>query len=102
MLALELLLKTAEHEIGNDEDNEAVRKKNIVSIVETVADRLGNTPAVCQMRCYIHPAIFRAYLDGTLTSVLSAQTAAGHSCALHAAEMMLQRFLRQLPVGAGG
>jgi DNA topoisomerase-1 len=30
-----------------------------------VAGRLGNTRAVCR-KCYIHPAIFEAYLDGTM------------------------------------
>ena len=28
--------------------------------------RLGNTPAICR-KCYIHPRIMEAYLDGTLT-----------------------------------
>ena len=32
--------------------------------IEEVADRLGNTPAVCR-RCYVHPQVFDAYLDGT-------------------------------------
>lgn len=37
-------------------EDEATPKKNVVSIVESIACRLGNTHAVCQ-RCYIHPAI---------------------------------------------
>ena len=40
-------------------------KRNIVQAVETVARRLGNTQAVCR-KCYIHPGVFDAYLDGSL------------------------------------
>ena len=31
----------------------------------SVAKRLGNTPAICR-KCYIHPAVFEGYLDGSL------------------------------------
>ena len=31
--------------------------------IESVAERLGNTKAVCR-KCYIHPAILDAYMDG--------------------------------------
>ena len=33
------------------------------SVPEPLAERLGNTPAVCR-KCYIHPAILAAYMDG--------------------------------------
>ena len=33
--------------------------------MESVAERLGNTKAVCR-KCYIHPAVFDAYLDGSM------------------------------------
>jgi DNA topoisomerase I len=46
-------------------DSEAKAKKNVVAAVESVAKRLGNTPAICR-KCYIHPAIFEGYLDGSL------------------------------------
>ena len=45
----------------------AEAKRNIVRAVEAVAKRLGNTKAVCR-KCYIHPAIFEAYLDGSMTN----------------------------------
>jgi DNA topoisomerase I len=48
----------------------AQAKRNIVSVVETVAGKLGNTKAVCR-KCYIHPAIFDAYLDGSMTAFSS-------------------------------
>ena len=44
-------------------------KKNIVSAVESVAKKLGNTQAVCR-KCYIHPAILDSYLEGTLVQTL--------------------------------
>jgi DNA topoisomerase-1 len=49
-------------------DSDAKAKKNIVSAVEAVARRLGNTKAVCR-QCYIHPAIFDAYLDGSMMKI---------------------------------
>jgi DNA topoisomerase-1 len=46
-------------------DSQAKAKKNVVQAVESVAKLLGNTPAICR-KCYIHPAIFEGYLDGSL------------------------------------
>ena len=40
-------------------------KRNVTEAVKAVAARLGNTPAVCR-RCYIHPAVMKAYLEGKL------------------------------------
>ena len=54
------------HELEFASDAEA--KKNIVRAVEAVAKRLGNTKAVCR-KCYIHPAIFEAYLDGAMKAL---------------------------------
>ena len=55
-------------EIGSSK-TQAERKKNMVSAVESVAKKLGNTKAVCR-KCYIHPAIFDAYVDGSMTKVV--------------------------------
>ncbi|HET9962002.1 MAG TPA: hypothetical protein VFQ34_06680 [Nitrospiraceae bacterium] len=44
-------------------------KRNVVSAIETVAKRLGNTKTVCR-KCYVHPEILNAYLDGTLVASL--------------------------------
>jgi DNA topoisomerase-1 len=46
-----------------DSDRDA--KKKIVEAIKTVSESLGNTPAVCR-KCYVHPEIVAAYLDGTL------------------------------------
>lgn len=50
-------------------DSEAAAKHNIVAAIERVAERLGNTPAVCR-KCYVHPAVVDAYLDGSLAHTL--------------------------------
>jgi DNA topoisomerase-1 len=50
-------------------DSQTMAKRNMVQAVEAVAKMLGNTPAICR-RCYIHPAIFDGYLDGSLLEAL--------------------------------
>jgi DNA topoisomerase I len=51
-------------------DSDAQAKRNIVQAVEAVAKRLGNTKAVCR-KCYIHPAVFDAYLDGSMLKTVA-------------------------------
>jgi DNA topoisomerase-1 len=51
-------------------DSKAQAKRNVLQAVETVAKRLGNTRAVCR-KCYIHPEVVNAYLDGTLAAWLN-------------------------------
>jgi len=43
-------------------------KKNIVAAIQSVAERLGNTPAVCR-KCYIHPHVIDSYLEGSLAEM---------------------------------
>jgi DNA topoisomerase-1 len=50
-------------------DSEAQAKKNIVRAIESVAEKLGNTPTICR-KCYVHPAVIDAYLDGTIIEAL--------------------------------
>lgn len=47
--------------------SEAQARRNIVEAINTVAERLGNTRAVCR-KCYVHPAVLDCYFDGTLTA----------------------------------
>lgn len=54
-------------------DSEAQAKRNIVRAIESVAERLGNTPAICR-KCYVHPAIIDAYLEGTVLEALRTRT----------------------------
>ena len=46
-------------------DSKARAKKNVTRAVERVASMLGNTPTICR-KCYIHPGVVDAYLDGNL------------------------------------
>jgi DNA topoisomerase-1 len=62
-------------EIKHAFTSQAQAKRNIVSAVEKVAQRLGNTKAVCR-KCYIHPAVLNAYLDGNLVETLKQRAAA--------------------------
>ena len=50
-------------------DSQAQAKKNIVRAIESVASRLGNTPSVCR-KCYVHPGVLDAYLEGTMLDSL--------------------------------
>jgi DNA topoisomerase-1 len=52
-------------------ESAAQAKRNIVRAVESVAQRLGNTKAVCR-KCYIHPAVLDAYLDRQMVDTVSA------------------------------
>ena len=53
-------------------DSKAARKRNVVRAIKAVAQKLGNTLAVCR-KCYVHPAIVESYLDGTLLKRLDCQ-----------------------------
>jgi DNA topoisomerase-1 len=50
-------------------DSQAQARKNVVQAIESVAERLGNTVAVCR-KCYVHPEVLNCYLDGTLLETL--------------------------------
>jgi DNA topoisomerase-1 len=50
-------------------DSQTQAKRNIVTAIESVAKRLGNTKAVCR-KCYVHPAVLDSYLDGSLLHTL--------------------------------
>jgi DNA topoisomerase-1 len=54
-------------------DSQAQAKKNIVRAIESVAEKLGNTPSICR-KCYVHPAVLEAYLEGTVLEALRART----------------------------
>jgi len=64
--------------------------KEVVRAIEQVAARLGNTPAVCR-KCYIHPHVISAYLDGTLAPAMASAAGAGEVRAAEAAVLALLR-----------
>ena len=46
------------------------RSQRVVTrCIDRVAQRLGNTKSVCR-KCYVHPAVIAAYLDGSLDRAL--------------------------------
>ncbi len=55
-------------------ETKAQAKKNLVQAIESVAQRLGNTPAVCR-KCYIHPVVMESYLDGVTLARVKAKAA---------------------------
>ena len=46
-------------------DSQTQGKKNAVQAIKVTAEQLGNTPAICR-KCYVHPGVLDAYLDGSL------------------------------------
>jgi DNA topoisomerase-1 len=64
-------------------DSETQAKKNIVRAIESVAARLGNTPSICR-KCYVHPAVLEAYLEGTVLEALRASSEQAMVDDLHA------------------
>ncbi|HYG34835.1 MAG TPA: DNA topoisomerase IB [Clostridia bacterium] len=66
-------------------DSQAQAKKNIVQAIESVSERLGNTKTVCR-KCYIHPEVINAYMEGSLVENLKRQ-----------AEKQLAESLKELP-----
>jgi DNA topoisomerase-1 len=75
-------------------------KKNLVQAIEAVAQRLGNTPAVCR-KCYIHPVVLQSYLDGVTIERVKAEAGkileAGRSngAGLNDEEIAVLAFLRR-------
>ncbi len=67
-----LLAATALQEF-EDFDSQAAAKRNVVHAIEKVAERLGNTKAVCR-KCYVHPAVLDAYMERTLVLNLKERT----------------------------
>jgi DNA topoisomerase-1 len=49
-------------------------KRTIAGAIDEVARRLGNTRAVCR-KCYVHPSVIDAYLDGSITRAMGKPTA---------------------------
>jgi DNA topoisomerase-1 len=56
-------------------DSETQAKHNIVRAIESVSERLGNTPTICR-KCYVHPLVLDSYLDGTLLETIKQQAEA--------------------------
>lgn len=55
-------------------------KRNLSLAIGTISARLGNTPAICR-KCYVHPEVMSAYLDGTLTRQFRLKKSGGRTVA---------------------
>lgn len=77
--------------------SKAQAKRQVVEAVGSVARHLGNTPAVCR-RCYVHPEVISAHLDGELLKNLgqrAEETLAGALDGLSPAEAAVLALLRR-------
>ena len=63
LVAQALAESTSGRARSSDRAKKMIAKRAIVRAVESVAKRLGNTVSVCR-KCYIHPVVLDAYLDG--------------------------------------
>lgn len=63
-------------------DTQTQAKKNLVQAIESVAQKLGNTPAICK-KCYVHPAISDSYLEGSLVVTLQQRAESRIKTTLH-------------------
>jgi DNA topoisomerase-1 len=90
-----------------DFDTKAAAKRNVTKAIERVAERLGNTRAVCR-KCYIHPAVIDAYMNRSLVATLKqrAETELRMSLSMLPPEesavlaLLQQRMERQMRAGA--
>ena len=67
-------------------------KQQIVNAVKAVSQKLGNTVAVCR-KCYIHPAVLDAYMDGTVIDTRSPNAPLGNANAVSDAERSVVALL---------
>jgi DNA topoisomerase-1 len=86
-------------------ESAAQAKKAVVEAIKAVATQLGNTPAICR-KCYVHPVVIEAYLEGSLLERLQRlgeADPAGLVQGLSAEEGRVLTFLRQAltPEGHG-
>jgi DNA topoisomerase-1 len=68
-------------------------RRNLMSAIERVAERLGNTKAVCR-KCYVHPEVLNAYIDGSLMDTLRQRAAGMAKDRLPAGEAAVLRLLQ--------
>ena len=57
-------------------ETKATQKKNLKAAIERVSSRLGNTPTICR-KCYVHPEVLNAYVDGELSLDVKEEVAEG-------------------------
>ena len=79
-------------------ESETQAKKNVVQAIKAASAELANTPAICR-KCYVHPGIIDAYMNGSLLNFLklhSEKELAASADGLRPDEAVVLAFLRQL------
>jgi DNA topoisomerase I len=74
-------------------------RANIKDAIGTVSKLLGNTPVICR-KCYVHPAILEAYLDGNSIEGLKQKAEEAVSrgrCDLRFGETAVLKFFASAP-----
>lgn len=74
--------------------SEREAKGQLARAIEAVAGRLGNTPTICR-KCYVHPAVIEAHLDGSLRDALGPPPQDDPSDGLDPDEVNLIDFLKE-------
>lgn len=79
--------------------NKKDAEKNIVRAIDMVAERLGNTRAVCR-KYYVHPTVLSAYLEGVTAPAAPAPTPGQNgreraTAALRREEIVVLQFLQE-------
>ena len=80
-------------------------KRNLARAVESVAARLGNTPAICR-RCYVHPVVVDAYLGRKLAGAMRKRASRPRTGRLNSHEqsvldLLVAHLTSPLPARAG-
>lgn len=90
-----------------DFDSKAAGKRNVAKAIERVAERLGNTRAICR-KSYVHPAIIDAYMDRSSIDMLKRRAESELRSRLHrlsaeeaAVLALLQQRMEQELAGNG-
>ena len=73
--------------------SQAQAKRNVLRAIDIVARRLGNTRAVCR-KCYVHPDVVNAYLEGRLVSTLDRSQPASTGSHFSSEEASVLAFLQ--------
>ena len=74
-------------------------KRMVVEAIRGVARQLGNTPAVCR-RCYVHPVVIDAYLEGLLPRARPSSDPGSIAAGERALVRLLQERARRSPIRA--
>lgn len=81
-------------------DSAAAGARNVRTAVEAVSAILGNTATVCR-KCYIHPEVIEAYLEGELKLRVTAADNSARQDDLAPEERAVLRFLKRRRVRRG-